>query len=109
MIWLASRGFSSNQSASFSLVARSTSDRTGTFPSLPLVWPSNWGSWRRTEMMAVMPSRMSSPRRLSSFSFSVPLARAYLLATLVRDFLNPSSCMPPSMVEMPLAKEWMLS
>ena len=60
-------------------------------------------------MMAVRPSRMSSPRRLSSFSFRVPLARAYLLATLVRDFLNPSSCMPPSMVEMPLANEWMLS
>ena len=60
-------------------------------------------------MMAVRPSRMSSPRRFSSFSFSVPLARAYLLATLVRDFLNPSSCIPPSMVEMPLANEWMLS
>ena len=109
MIWPASRGFSSNHSASFSLVARSTRERTGTFPSLALVWPSNCGSWSRTEMMAVRPSRMSSPRRFSSFSFNVPLARAYLLATLVRDFLNPSSCIPPSMVEMPLAKEWMLS
>ena len=37
------------------------------------------------------------------------MARAYLLTTLVRAFLKPSSCMPPSMVEMPLAKEWMLS
>ena len=35
--------------------------------------------------------------------------RAYLLTTLVRAFLKPSSCMPPSMVAMPLAKEWMPS
>ena len=104
-ILLASVGCSSRKSPSFSLVARSTSERMGTLPSLPLVWPSNWGSRRRTEMMAVRPSRMSSPRRLSSFSFSRPLARAYLLTTLVRPFLKPSSCIPPSMVLMPLAKE----
>ena len=103
---LASVGFSSNQSASFSLVAFSTSERIETLPSLPLVWPSNWGSWRRTEMMAVRPSRMSSPWRFSSFSLRRPLARAYLLTTLVSDFLKPSSCMPPSMVAMPLAKLW---
>ncbi len=60
-------------------------------------------------MIAVNPSRMSSPSRLSSFSFNVPLARAYLLVTLVSAFLKPSSCIPPSIVEMPLAKEWMLS
>ncbi len=49
---------------------------------------------------------MSSPWRFSSFSLSRVLARAYLLTTLVRAFLKPSSCMPPSMVLMPLAKEW---
>ena len=37
MIWPASRGFSSNHSASFSFVARSTSERTGTLPNLALV------------------------------------------------------------------------
>jgi len=52
---------------------------------------------------------MSSPERLSSRSFKRFAARAYLLTTLVRDFLKPSSCMPPSMVLMPLAKEWMPS
>ena len=47
---------------------------------------------------------MSSPWRFSSFSLRRPLARAYLLTALVRAFLKPSSCMPPSMVLMPLAK-----
>ena len=37
MIWPASRGFSSNQSLNFSLVARSTRERTGTLPSLAFV------------------------------------------------------------------------
>ena len=60
-------------------------------------------------MMAVRPSRMSSPWRFSSFSLRMPLALAYLLTALVRAFLKPSSCMPPSMVLMPLAKEWMPS
>ena len=49
---------------------------------------------------------MSSPRRLSSFSLRRALPRAYLFTTLVRAFLKPSSCMPPSLVVMPLAKEW---
>ena len=57
-------------------------------------------------MMAVRPSRMSSPARFSSFSLSRFLARAYLLTTLVMALRKPSSCMPPSMVAMPLAKEW---
>ena len=106
----ASAGFSSSHSASFSLVAFSTSERMETLPSLALVWPSNWGSASFTETMAVRPSRMSSPRRFSSFSLSSLTAeRAYLLTTLVRAFLKPSTCMPPSPVVMPLAKEWMPS
>ena len=48
-------------------------------------------------------------RGSSSFSLSRSLARAYLLTTVVSAFLKPSSCMPPSMVLMPLAKEWMPS
>ena len=39
---------------------------------------------------------MSSPRRLSSFSFSRFFARAYLLTTLVRADRKPSSWVPPS-------------
>ena len=50
---------------------------------------------------------MSSPLRFSSFSFSRLRARAYRLTTFVSALENPSTCIPPSMVEMPLAKEWM--
>ena len=90
-------------------MARCTSVLISGLPSLPLVWPSNCGSRRRTEMMAAMPSRMSSPRRLSSFSLSRFLARAYLLTTVVSAARKPSTWVPPSMVLMPLAKEWMPS
>ena len=41
-------------------------------PSLVFVWPSNCGSPSLIEMMAVRPSRMSSPVRLSSFSLRSP-------------------------------------
>ena len=75
-IWRASVGCSSSQSVNFSLATRSTSERMETLPSLALVWPSNWGSRSFTLTMAVRPSRMSSPRRLSSFSLRRPLARA---------------------------------
>ena len=51
-ILLASVGFSSSQSPSFSLVARCTSVFMVVLPSLALVWPSNCGSRSRTEMMA---------------------------------------------------------
>ena len=76
-----------------------------TLPSLALVWPSNWGSRSFTETMAVRPSRMSSPRRFSSFSLSSGCLpeRAHSLTTRVSADLKPSTCMPPSMVAMPLA------
>ena len=51
VILLASVGFSSSQSASFSLVTRVTSERIDVLPSFALVCPSNCGSRRRTEMM----------------------------------------------------------
>ncbi|CAM5736033.1 hypothetical protein SALBM311S_05753 [Streptomyces alboniger] len=74
-------------------------------PSLVLVWPSNCGSLSFTEMIAVRPSRMSSPVRLSSFSRSSFFSRAYLLIRLVSAERKPSSCVPPSCVWMMLAKE----
>ena len=102
---LASAGCSSNQLESWPLTVVSTSERIDALPSLVLVWPSNCGSRSFTEMMAMRPSRTSSPMRLSSFSFSRPLARAHLLSTLVSAFFRPSSCMPPSCVLMVLANE----
>ena len=102
----ASVGFSSSHSANFSFVARSTRDRMEVLPSFALVCPSNWGSRSFTETMAHIPSRMSSPSRFSSFSFSTPLVRAYLLTTFVRPFFSPSTWVPPSTVAIPLAKPW---
>ena len=88
------------------MLAFSTSDRMGVLPSFVFVWPSNCGFWSFTEMMAVRPSRMSSPENGSSFSFRRPLSRAYLFTTLVRALRKPSSCIPPSVVPMLLAKLW---
>ena len=102
-ILFASVGFSSNHSARRSLVAFWTNERIGTLPNLALVWPSNCGSRSFTDTIAVMPSRMSSPVRFGSFSLSRFFALAYLLTTVVSAVLKPSTCMPPSMVEMPLA------
>ena len=76
MIRLASPGFSSRNSASPLLTAAWTKPSTGGLPSLVLVWPSNWGSPILTEMIAVRPSRMSSPCRFGSFSLSSPFWRA---------------------------------
>ncbi|MNW54845.1 hypothetical protein D3C74_324680 [compost metagenome] len=52
---------------------------------------------------AVRPSRMSSPVRLSSFSLMMALARAYSLTSEVMAARKPSSCVPPSVVEIVLA------
>ena len=76
MIALASAGFSSRNSASPRLTAACTKPSTGGLPSLVFVWPSNCGSWIFTEMIAVSPSRTSSPERLGSFSLSSPFWRA---------------------------------
>ena len=59
-------GCASNQSRRCSLQAFWTNDLASVLPSLVLVWPSNCGSASFTEMIAVRPSRMSSPVRLSS-------------------------------------------
>ena len=101
----ASLGFDSNQSVIHSLQAFCTNDFASVLPSLPLVWPSNWGSRSRIEMIAAKPSRTSSPESLSSFSFSSFLSVAYLFTTEVSDDRKPSSWVPPSCVLMVLAKE----
>ena len=83
MIWRASVGFSSRNSASFAL----TSARRGRAPTgcraSSSSGPRTAGSRSLTEMTAARPSRTSSPSRLSSFSFSRPLSRAYLLSVPV--------------------------
>ena len=74
-IALASFGWDSNQSVSWSVITLTMKVRAMVLPSLVLVWPSNCGSPSFTEITAVRPSRMSSPVRLASFSFSRPWAR----------------------------------
>ncbi len=96
-------GCSSSQRPKCSLVVRSTSERISVFPSFAFVCPSNCGSASRTDTIAVRPSRTSSPwkrrpspsRRLRAF--------AYRLIACVSARLKPSACIPPSVVEMPLA------
>ena len=62
-------GFSSRNANTFSDVTVSTNPLMSVLPSFVFVWPSNWGSVSLTEMMAVNPSRLSSPVRGSSLSF----------------------------------------
>ena len=73
------------------------------FPSLVLVWPSNWGSLTFTETIAARPSRMSSPDSAASFSLSSFLSRAYRLTVVVSAERKPSSWVPPSCVLIVLA------
>ena len=103
MIWRASVGFSSKNSESFWLTAVETSPLTHGLPSFVFVWPSNCGSWSLTEITAASPSRTSSPSRLSSFSFSRPLSRAYLFSVDVSAERKPERWEPPSWVLMLLA------
>ena len=105
MIWRASGGFSSRNSASFWLTACSTRPRTQGLPSFVFVWPSNCGSRSLTEITAARPSRTSSPSRLSSFSFSSPLSRAYRFSVPVSAALKPERWVPPSCVLMLFANE----
>ena len=50
--------------------------RTSVLPSFALVCPSNCASFSLTLMMAVKPSRTSSPLRFLSLSLSLPNLRA---------------------------------
>ena len=58
-------GFSSKYAPKPSCIAFSTYPRISELPSLVLVWPSNCGSVSLTEIIAVIPSRTSSPESLS--------------------------------------------
>ncbi|MNJ47407.1 hypothetical protein D3C77_425650 [compost metagenome] len=69
-------GFSSMNSCSFSANKDSTIPRTSLFPSFVFVWPSNCGSGILTEMIAVKPSRTSSPVKLESLSLIILFLRA---------------------------------
>ena len=75
-IALAVCGFSSRNSARRWFTTVATNPANSLLPSLVLVWPSNCGSRNLTETIAVRPSRVSLPSRLSSLSFRRFLARA---------------------------------
>ncbi len=76
MICLASFGFSSSHSVIFSPMSDSSGWRTSEDTSLSLVWDPNLGSGSLTDTIAVSPSRMSSPDRLTFSFFINPLAVA---------------------------------
>ena len=75
-IAFATEGFSSKNVDNESFTKLETIPVTLLFPSFVLVCPSNCGSFTFTETTAVIPSLMSSPCRLLSFSFNMlcPLA-----------------------------------
>ena len=93
---LASVGFSSNHSASFSPTTFSTAGRTSEETSFSLVWLENFGSGTLTDSTQVSPSRASSPVK-STFSFlAMPLSCAYLVMTRVNAPRKPAIWVPPS-------------
>jgi len=83
---------------------RCTKPLASVLPSLVLVWPSNCGSPSLIEMIAVRPSRMSSPETRSSRFLISPHSSPQLLTSDVRAERNPSSWVPPSWVLIVLAK-----
>ncbi len=101
----ASAGFSSRNSARPALTIFCTCPAIPGLPSFVLVCPSNCGSASLTEMIAVRPSRTSSPESSLSFSFSSPLALAQRLICTVSAERKPDMCEPPSCVLMLFAKE----
>ena len=101
---LPSAGFCSSQAPSWSLTTRCTKPLASVLPSLVLVWPSNCGSPSLIEMIAVRPSRMSSPETRSSRFLIRPHSSPQLLTSEVSAARKPSSWVPPSWVLMVLAK-----
>ena len=85
---------------------RCTKPLASVLPSLVLVWPSNCGSPSLIEMIAVRPSRMSSPETRSSRFLIRPHSSPQLLTSDVSAERNPSSWVPPSWVLIVLAKVW---
>ena len=70
-IALDASGFSSKNVASLFETTLLTIPVTSLFPSLVFVCPSNWGSNTLTLTIAVIPSLISSPCKLESFSFKI--------------------------------------
>ena len=101
---LPSAGFFSSQSPSWSLTIRCTKPLASVLPSLVLVWPSNCGLASLIEMIAVRPSRMSSPETRSSRFLIRPHSSPQLLTSEVSEARKPSSWVPPSWVLIVLAK-----
>ena len=66
----ASSGCASRKSPNPSEKTVSTAPRASTLPSFAFVCPSNWISRSLTEMMAVKPSKTSSPVKFSSSPFT---------------------------------------
>ena len=97
-------GSASSQAPSWSLTTRCTKPLASVLPSLVLVWPSNCGSPSLIEMIAVRPSRMSSPETRSSRFLIRPHSSPQWLTSEVSAERKPSSWVPPSWVLMVLAK-----
>ena len=70
-IAFATFGFSSKNVDKASFTKLCTIPVTLLLPSFVLVCPSNWGSLTFTETTAVIPSLISSPCKLPSFSFKI--------------------------------------
>ena len=104
VICLASVGFSSNHSPSFSFISDSTAGRTSDETSLSLVWLENFGSGTFTDRTAVRPSRASSPVKLIFSRFAIPLSCAYFCNWRVSAPRKPARWVPPSRCGMLLVK-----
>lgn len=72
-IFLATSGFCSRKYVSCSVTTESTAPRASLFPSFCLVCPSNCGSSILILIIAVNPSRISSPVSAASLSFKILL------------------------------------
>lgn len=77
-----------------------TMRRAAEVPRTSLVWPSNWGSARRTVTTAVSPSRASSLTMSSSATRSSFLARSTSFIVLVTAVSKPATWVPPLGVAM---------
>ena len=75
-IILAVSGFSNKNLSNDALIILLAIFRTSALPNFVLVCPSYWGSGCLTEIIAVKPSRTSSPDKASSSFFSSPLLLA---------------------------------
>ena len=109
MIFLSVSRFLSRNSVSCSLTTLFTALAASALPSLVFVCPSNIGSGCFTATIAVRPDLVSAPVKLSSFSLRMPSSLAYELIIVVKRFLNPVICMPPSTLYILLQKPRMVS